>query len=89
MPTETDKCSEDHVPVTNLNSEPLHDLFLPILTDWTMPTVTSKGRQPGDCSANPVSNQSLLEPHPDHLVWTLPLSSVAQVDHPTHSATSS
>jgi len=34
-----------------------------------MPTVTSKGRQPGDGtgSANPVSNQSLIEPHPDHL----------------------
>lgn len=35
-----------------------------------MPVVTSKGRQSGDGSADPVSKQSLSEVHPDQLVWT-------------------
>lgn len=52
-----------------------------------MPTVTSKGKHAGDGNADPVSNQSLAEPFPDHLVWHFPFSTVASVDHPTHSAT--
>lgn len=39
-----------------------------------MPTMTSKGRQHGDGGVDPVGNQSLAEPHPEHLVRTFPLS---------------